>query len=277
MPSGPDHVSLDSLAAAIPDGALLGIPADYSGVAMAATAALIRRKARDLRLYCLPYSTLQAELLVGAGCVAEIEAAAVTLGEQGLPPRFVEAVEQGRIAMRDSTCPALHACLQAAEKGVPFMPLRGLIGSDILANRPDWRLTHNPFAPGDPIVVLPAVSPDVALFHAAKADSEGNLWIGRRRELATLTHAAKRTLVTVEEIVPGSFFDREETAANALPAFYVEALAVAPNGAWPCACPALYEADAEALAGYAGDARTQAGFDAWLERFLTGLPEPLPA
>jgi len=274
MARGPTTTSLEGIAASIGDGSLLGIPADYSGVAMAATAALVRRRPRDIRLFCLPFSTLQADLLIGAGAVAEVEAAAITLGEAGLAPRFGKAVEEGRIVMRDSTCPALHAVLQAAEKGVPFMPLRGLIGSDVLAKRGDWTVIDNPFQPGDPIVALPAVSPDVALFHASKADSEGNVWIGRRRELATLTHAARRTLVTVEEIVPGSFFEREDWAANALPAFYLEAIAVAPNGAWPCACPGLYEADAEAIAAYARDARTDAGFAAWVERFQAHALEP---
>lgn len=265
-----EPVSLQALAEAIPDGALLGVPPDYSGVAMAATAALVRRNARGLRLFCLPYSTIQADLLIGTGAVEAIEAAAVTLGEQGLAPNFSAAVEAGRVTMRDSTCPALHAGLQASEKGVPFVPLRGLIGTDILAHRPDWQVTANPFDPDDPIVALPAVAPDIALFHAAKADSERNVWIGRRRELATLAHASRRTLVTVEETVAGSFFDREETAANALPALYVDAIAVAPAGAWPCACSGVYDADTQALADYAGHGGGRAGIDALLARLAPG-------
>ena len=86
--------------------------------------------------------------------------------------------------MKDATCPALHAAFQAAEKGVPFMPLRGLIGSDLLAHRPDWKVIDNPFDDDDPIVLLPALKPDVALFHAPIADRDGNVWIGRDRELA---------------------------------------------------------------------------------------------
>jgi glutaconate CoA-transferase subunit A len=273
-------IPLAELARAVPDGALLAVPPDYSGVAVAATAALLRRQVRDLRLYCLPYSTIQADVLIGAGAVAEVEAAAVTLGEAGLAPRFSAAVESGVLRMRDSTCPALHAALQATEKGVPFMPLRGLLGSDILKHRPDWRVIANPFDPDDRIVALPAVQPDVALFHAAKADAEGNVWIGRRRELATLAHAARRTLVTVEEVVEGSFFEREDSAANALPALYVEAVAVAPRGAWPCACPGLYDADMPALKAYAAAARTSEGFAGWLEGFLAGrldAPAEVPA
>ena len=114
---------------------------------------------------------LAGRLLIGAGCVASIEGAAVSLGEHGLAPRFREAVERGTIEMHDATCPAIHAGLVAAEKGVPFLPIRGILGSDVLRYRPDWRVIDNPFAEsGDPLVLVPAIRPDVALFHAPMAD-----------------------------------------------------------------------------------------------------------
>ncbi|HUF87842.1 MAG TPA: CoA synthetase [Thermohalobaculum sp.] len=266
-------MTLDELAAAIPDGALLGVPADYSGVPMAATRALIARGARGLRLYCLPYSTLQADILIGAGCVAEVEAAAITLGEYGLAPRFTAAAEAGALAMRDATCPALHAQLQATERAVPFMPLRGVIGSDILRHRPDWQVIDSPFgnAP-DPVLVLPAVKLDAALFHAPYADRDGNVFIGRRRELATMAHAASEVYVTVERIVDDSLYASEASAAGALPAFYLDGIAVAPNGAWPCGLTDVYPPDGAALAAYAEAARTEAGFGAWLAGFTAEAP-----
>ncbi len=252
-------------AEAIPDGALLGVPADYSGVPMAATRALIARGARDLRLFCLPYTTLQGDMLIGAGCVASVEAAAVTLGEHGLAPRFTAAVEDAAIEMRDSTCPALHSQLQATEKGVPFMPLRGVIGSDIAAHRPDWQVIDSPFgnAP-DPVLQLPAVKLDVTLFHAPYADRDGNVFSGRRRELATMVHAAVILLVTVDNIFDVCLFVTEVSAACALPAFYVDAIAVAENGAWPCGLTDVYPPDAEAIRAYAKAAKTEAGFAAYL-------------
>ena len=100
---------------------------------MAATRAIAARRTRALRLLAVPTSGIQTDVLIGAGCVAELEAAAVSLGELGAGPRFVAAITGGTIRMRDTTCPAVHAALQAAEKGIPFMPLRGLIGSDVLA------------------------------------------------------------------------------------------------------------------------------------------------
>ncbi|HEX9465683.1 MAG TPA: CoA transferase [Alphaproteobacteria bacterium] len=267
-----DVISLDQLAARIAPGLLVAIPPDYSGVPMAATRALVRRDAKDLRLIAVPTSGLQADVLIGASCVAELEAAAVTLGEFGLAPRFTAAIRSGTLRMRDTTCPAVHAALQASEKGVPFMPLRGLIGTDIMRNRADWKVGENPFAAGDPIVFLPAIRPDIALFHAAKADRQGNVWIGRRRELVTMAHAAERSLVTVEEIVDGSLLDDEVAAAGVIPGLYVEAIAAAPRGAWPLALPDAYPADDAEQLRYAEAARTEAGFRAWLDGFLNTRP-----
>lgn len=259
---------VDELVARIDDGASLAIPPDYSNVPLAATAALIRRNARNLNLVAVPTSGLQTDLLIGAGCVASLEAAAVSLGEFGPAPRFTDAMRRGALAMRDSTCPAIHAALQAAEKGVPFMALRGVIGSDLIGRRPDWRVIDNPFGENDPILLLPALSPDVALFHARRADRAGNVWLGRRRELVTMAHAARRTLVSVEEIVDDDLLGDETTAAGTLPALYVEAIAPAPGGSQPLGLEGVYEADRAMLAEYAEMARSADGFDRWLDRFL---------
>ena len=116
--------------------------------------------------------------------------------------------------MKDATCPALYASMQAAEKGVPFIPLRGLIGSDILAHRPDWRVIDNPFGNNDPIVLLPAIKPDFALFHAGMADRFGNVFIGRDRELMTMAHAAARTIATVEKMYDGNLLEDPSLSAG---------------------------------------------------------------
>src|SRR5499427_1446333 len=193
--------TLDEALSPITDGCVLAVPREVSGVAMAATRALIRRGVKRLTLVALPTSSLQADLLIGAGCVDTIETSAVSLAEFGPAPRFTAAVTAGAIKVKDATCPALHAAFQAAEKGVPFMPLRGLIGSDLLAHRPDWTVIDNPFGDDDPIVVLPAIRPDVALIHAPMADRAGNVWIGRQRELVTMAHASARTVATAEKII----------------------------------------------------------------------------
>jgi glutaconate CoA-transferase subunit A len=264
--------SIEEALTPIGDGCLLVVPREVSGVPMAATRALIRRGINRLHLLALPTSSLQADLLIGAGCVETLETSAVSLGEFGPAPRFSAAITAGTIRMKDATCPALHAALQAAEKGVPFMPLRGLIGSDVLKYRPDWKVVDNPLGTksgkADPIVLLPAIKPDVALIHAPLADRAGNVWIGRQRELVTMAHAAAQTIVTVEKVQDANLLDDPTTAAGTLPGFYVESVAVAERGAWPLGLPDVYGLDAAHLAEYARMAATEDGFNDYLQRYV---------
>jgi len=260
--------TVEEALAPITDGIMLAVPREVAGVPMEATRALIRRGVKNLHLVALPTSSLQADLLVGAGCVRVLETSAVSLGEFGPAPRFTAAITGATIRMLDATCPALHASFQAAEKGVPFMPLRGIIGSDILAHRPDWRVIDNPFGDDDPIVLLPALSPDVVLMHAPMADRAGNVWIGRQRELATMAHAAKRTVVTVEKLVEENLLDDPVLAAGTLPGFYVETIAVARNGCWPLGLPDHYAADLAHLREYARLAATAEGFTRYLDEHV---------
>ena len=148
------------------------------------------------------------------------------------------------------------------------MPLRGILGSDLLEQRDEWQVAENPFSSegaADPIVLLPAIQPDVALFHAVVADRQGNVWIGVRRELMLMAHAAKRTLATVEEIVEEDLLADERTAAGTIPALYVEAIAEAARGAWPLGLRGRYERDDAHLARYAEAAASEAGFARYLQ------------
>ncbi|HEU5273212.1 MAG TPA: CoA transferase [Xanthobacteraceae bacterium] len=260
--------TVDEAIEPIADGIMLAVPREVAGAPMEATRALIRRGVKRLHLVALPTSSLQADLLIGAGAVETLETSAVSLGEFGPAPRFTAAMRAGAIRMLEATCPALHAAFQAAEKGVPFMPLRGIIGSDILKCRPDWRVIDNPFAADDPIVLLPAIKPDVALIHAPLADRDGNVWIGRERELATMAHAAAKTVVTVERLVNGNLLANPVLAAGVLPGFYVETIAVAANGCWPLGVPDTYPADLEHLAEYARLAATEDGFAKYLDEHV---------
>jgi len=257
----------EALAAQIPDGALLALPPDYSLTAMEVVRCLIRKKARGLRLLGVPILGLSADLLIGAGCVTEVDTSAVSLGEAGLAPRFSEAAEQGEIVVRDATCPAIHTALQATEKGVPFMPLRGVLGSDLIKARSDWKVAADPFS-GQEILFVKAIQPDFALFHARWADEAGNVWVGRRRELATAAHAAKATLVSFEEKKAGDMLEEELLAPGVVSSVYISAVAPAPRGAWPLGMPGVYGADDLHLSQYAKAAKTREGFGRYLDQWV---------
>ena len=252
---------IEEIASSIEDGALLALPPDYSIPAMEVVRGLIRRRAKGLRLLGVPILGMSADLLIGAGCVAEVETSAVSLGEAGLAPRFSEAAEKNLIRIKDATCPAVHAGLQASEKGVSFMPVRGIGGSDLVKARKDWVVQGE-------VVLVPAIRPDVALFHARWADDAGNVWVGRRRELATAAHAARETFVTYEEKRPGDMLDDELLAPGVISSIYVSATAHAPRGAWPLGVADLYGVDDAHLALYAKAAKTREGFQRYLDEWI---------
>ena len=264
--------SIESLAVQVTNRASIALPPEYSWAPVALVRNLIAQEARDLHVLCVPVGGIAVDMLIGAGCVSTLEAAAVSLGEAGLAPRFSDAVQSGAICMKDSTCPAIHAGLQASEKGVPFMPLRGLIGSDIELSREDWKVIPDPFDENNsPIVLVAALNPDFALFHSPRADRFGNVWIGKRRELMVMAHAAKETLVTVEEVVDHDFLADEATSAGTLSNLYVSGIAEARMGAWPSVLHGVYESDHREIAAYASEAKTKEGFQAYMDK-VQSLP-----
>ena len=116
--------------------------------------------------------------------------------------------------------------------------------------------------------LIPAIRPDVALFHARWADQAGNLWIGRRRELATAAHAAKQCFVTYEERKSGDMLEDELLAPGVVSSIYVTATAQAARGAWPLGVPGVYGADDTHLSRYAKAAKTREGFQRYLDDYV---------
>ena len=271
-------MTLDQLAHQIPDGTKLAIPKDDTGVPMAATLALVRRAVRKLHLVCVPVSGLQADLLIGSGCVETLETSAITLGEFGLAPRFTDAVRNAGLRLVDATCPAIYAGLQASQKGLPFMPLRGIFSSDLLSHRSDWKPIQNPFAEDDPIVAIKAIRPDIALFHAQAADRFGNVFIGRDRDGLLLAHSSETALVTVERLVDGNLLEDPDRAGSTVPAMYIGGIALAPQGTWPVGF-AGGNPDGDWMRRYIGTARDPEGFQDMLDSLAIEAPwaSELPA
>lgn len=266
-----------ALAERIPSGARLAVSKGESAdVPMAIALELVRRGVRDLKVVTVPTcawpaSGMMLDILIGAGCVASVETSGVSMSELGPAPRFTAAVKSGALKVIDATCPAVFAAVQAGAKGQPFVPLRGIIGADLLRHRDDWKVIDNPFGESDPVVVLKAINPDVTMFHAPMADREGNVWVGRNRDLLTLAHASEETLVTVERVVDQNFLEDETLAAGTLPAFYVSALAEQKGGCWPMRLDGT--TDLDVVRDYLAAARSEDGFRHWLETSLPALPE----
>jgi glutaconate CoA-transferase subunit A len=150
--------------------------------------------------------------------------------------------------------------------GVPFMPVRGLLGSDYLKARADFQVMRDPFS-GEAIAVVPPITPDVALIHALKGDPEGNVLVDRLEDDHLLAQASRRVIVSVEEVVPaGALVETPEGLFVA--GIYVTALVHAPQGAYPAGCRGYYDHDPHHLRRYLEAAQTPEAFQAYLESYV---------
>src|SRR5260221_1650747 len=137
---------------------------------------IIRQGKRDLDIIA-PISDASTDMLVGAGCVARVTGAWVGNVSGGLGHNYRRAVEQGiprRVAVSDHSNFSLGMALLAGAYGMPYVPLRPLLGSDILKSNPAFRVRDNPLAPGEPVVLVPPLTPDVALLAVQRSDRFGN-------------------------------------------------------------------------------------------------------
>jgi glutaconate CoA-transferase, subunit A len=161
--------------------------------------------------------------------------------------------------------------IQAGSMGVPFLGVRGLLHSDILKHRPDLLVQDNPFNPGEPVVVAQSIRPDVAVFHALKADRSGNAITPGHRDDLMMARAARRVVVTAEEIVEGQLTRREAEDDTFFPAIDVDVVAYVPLGAHPCGFGALYEQDKAHWREYLEAAKSDVTFRAYLECYVYGV------
>jgi len=165
----------------------------------------------------------------------------------------------------------MNSMVQAGSMGVPFVAVRGLMGTDILKNRPDLQVITNPFHPEEKVVVAQPIRPDVAVFHALKADRWGNTLTPGLRDDLMMARAARRVVVTAEEIKDKELTIRDGVDNTFLPAIDVDVVVHVPWGAHPCACGLLYNLDDAHLREYIEAAQEEKKFKNYLERYVGGV------
>lgn len=150
--------------------------------------------------------------------------------------------------------------------GLPFMPVRGIIGTDYLKIREDFKVIKNPYG-DDEIVVVPAITPDVALIHAYKADKKGNILVDNFENDPLLARASRNVFVSCEEIVEY----KEElltTKGVIIPDIYITGVIHLPGGAKPTRCNGYYGWDEGEIIKYINSAKDEELFREYLEDFL---------
>ena len=161
--------------------------------------------------------------------------------------------------------------IQAGSMGLPFLAVRGLLHSDILTYRPDLLVQENPFNPGERVVVAQPIRPDVAVFHALKADHWGNAITPGHRDDLMMARAARRVIVTAEEIVDGELSRHAVGDDTFLPALDVDVVVQVPLGAHPCGFGVVYDRDEDHCQEYLEAAKSADGFQRYLERYVYGV------
>jgi glutaconate CoA-transferase subunit A len=207
---------------------------------------LVRTNVRDL-VFIDREPGIGLELLLKYNLIRKIRTAMATLEWFGIPPNFRKKVESGEVELLEDSCGAFIAGIRAGAFGLPFMPVKGIIGSDLInihLKEGTWSVIKDPFS-NEEIVVVKAIEPDVAILHVHKADEDGNAEIlGPVYEDELKARASKTVIVTAEEIVPKSYFFSKKPT---IPSEFVTAVVHIPRGAEPTSMYGLYDADYEGI------------------------------
>ena len=266
--------TLAEAAATIPDGAHIAL----GGFAIARNATafareLIRQGRRGLTV-SQGICGLESDLLAGAGAVERLIYGGGSLDKFGLLICINRLIEQRKIIAEAYSGLALTFKFLAGALGLPFMPIRSIRASDVLARAreaaPDQVAeVACPFT-GEPLLVLRALVPDVAVIQVQVADALGNARIyGPRWDNWEAARAARRVIVVAEEIVPTDAI-RELPEMTAIPGHRVQAVVPLAYGAHPTALYRCYDYDAEHLQEYAAAAKDPAGLPRYLEKYVFG-------
>jgi glutaconate CoA-transferase, subunit A len=265
----------EAIARFVPDGASVCLNTALEAlIPFAAGHELIRQGRRDLTVIG-PISDMLFDQLIGAGCVRRVIAAWVGNVSAGLGHNYRRAAEKavpGPIEVEDHSNLTMAFGLQAGALGVPYLPIRSLLGTGLVESNPTFKPATDPWS-GEPVLLVPALVPDVAILHVQRADEDGraHVWgtLGVTRPAAL---AARRVVLVAEEIVP-----REDILSDPglvlTPEIKVVAVVGQPFGAFPSPVQGYYRRHHDTFHRFHEESRTVEGFRRWLEEWVLGVKD----
>jgi len=263
----------EAVASLVPDGAsvALGLQMEQN-IPFAAGHEIIRQKKRGLRLIG-PISDILFDQMIAGGCVSEIVAAWVGNVMMGSAYNFRRSAESGAIKVFNMTNFSIALGLQAGAMGVPFIPTRTAMGSDVPKGNHFFYGIFSPFEGKEPLLAVRAINPDVTIVHAQRADAEGNAhnW-GSFGVMLEAVRAAKHVIVVAEEIVDPDVIASDPNR-TVIPGFLVSAVVECPYGAHPSPVQGYYKRDDAFFREYHQHTKTAAESDVWLERWVHGVAD----
>ena len=267
----------DAIATYVPDGAriVLGAALEH-GIPYPAVHELVRQGRRGLDVIA-PVSDIFTDLLIGVGCVAEVTGSWVGNISGGMGHNYRRAAEHGvpnRIKINDYSNFSIAMAFFAGAYGLPYVPVKSILGSDIIKSNPRIKLADNPFADGpDPVALVPALKPDVAFLVVQRSDRYGNshIWgsVGMTQEASI---AADKIIVLADEIVEPEVIASDPSRVL-IPGFGVNAVCHVPGGCHPSPLVGRWKRDHAFLHHYHKETREPEGFERWCDEWIRDIPD----
>jgi glutaconate CoA-transferase subunit A len=263
-------LSPDDVAAAVRPGMTIGIG---GWGARRKPMALVRAIARAglTGLTVVSFGGPDVGLLIAAGCVRRVVCGFVSLDTIALEPHFRQARQRGTIELTELDEGMMHWGLLAAAQRLPFLPMRAGLGSDVLRVNPELRTVRSPYADGEELVAVPALTLDVALVHMNRADDHGNgQYLGPDPYFDDLfCLAADRAYLSCERIVPtAALLENGPPQSLLINRAMVHGVAQTPHGAHFTSCVPDYARDENFLEHYAAAAGDPAAWQSFSQRYL---------
>lgn len=253
----------EAISTYVKDGDLLG----FGGLSfwrkpISAVREIIRQGKKNLTI-CTFVGGLEVDMLIAAGCVSKVKSCFVGMEIFGMAPHYRKAIEEGIIEVSEESEATIALGLRASYLKVPFMPLKGIIGTDFLKVRKDIKQIEDPLGSGTQLVVVPKIDLDVAILHVPYADEIGNgniagaVWMDD-----DMAKTAKKTIITCEKIVETEDI-RYLPGKAQLPMQTTSVVAKIPFGAHPTSCYPFYTFDALHIQSY-----LKLKFDEYKQKFI---------
>jgi glutaconate CoA-transferase, subunit A len=234
---------------------------------------LVRQKKKNLTIYTCG-SEMDIDILSGAKVVSRYELAFYAIEGIGLVPNIQRRVREGSIEIEDYSNLAMVMRFLGGALGVPFMPLKSMLGTDMLTKKrfreKKAELMECPFT-GEKIVLVPSVRPDFSIVHAQRVDKEGNVQIeGIKGEDVEGARAGKKVIVLAEEIVDTEFI-RAQPDQTIIPNIYVTHVVDCPWGSFPMMVYNYYDYDMDHVRTYYDQCKTEEGWQKYCQDYITSV------
>ncbi|WP_113928832.1 CoA-transferase [Bacillus sp. P14.5] len=243
-------VSLTEAAAHVKNGDMIAIGGNVlHRTPMAIVREIARQGKKELKIVKTA-GAHDIDLLCALECVSTVDAGFVSYETKfGLSSHYRKAVQDGRVKGNEHACYTVICALRGAQMNVPFMPVKGLVAGELLEKNDYFMVVEDPFS-GEPVTLVKSIVPDIAVIHVQECDSEGNARIfGPKFEDVLISRAAKKVIITAEQIVPSSKMKMNAEHVD-IPSFLVSAVVHAPKGAAPTSCYKKYEIEEKTLTSF---------------------------